>query len=153
MSELIEMLRACANTDARNDRDLTWLLTEAAAALEAAHADIDGMRETIMAEHNARIESEAALEAAREDAWHTMESCPVNQTVLLWNQETGDMCFGYKPEAAPTVDAVVIGWTSSWADAWRPMPSEPQHETYGGPPQLSVAPAIDQARGKGVAGG
>jgi hypothetical protein len=93
-------------------------------------------------------EAAAALEAAREDAWHTMDSCPVGQRVLLWNQETCEISIGYKPEDAPTHDAVVVGMSAAWADAWRPMPSEPEHETYDGPPKLSVVPAIDQARGK-----
>lgn len=99
--------------------------------------------------HNRLARLAAALEAAREDAWLTMESCPVNQRVLLWNQETCEISIGYKPEDAPTHDAVVVGFSASWADAWRPMPSDPESETYNGPPLLSVVPAIDQARGKG----
>ena len=90
----------------------------------------------------------AALEAAREDGWLTMESCPVNQRVMLWNQDEGEMFFGHKPEDAPSEDAVITNCTAAYADAWRPMPSEPESETYDGPPQLSVVTAIDQARGK-----
>jgi len=94
----------------------------------------------------------AALEAAREDGWLTMESCPVNQRVMLWNQDEGEMFFGHKPEDAPSEDAVITNCTAAYADAWRPMPSEPESETYDGPPQLSVVTAIDQARGKEVGG-
>ncbi|MEN1941053.1 hypothetical protein WCE39_08165 [Luteimonas sp. MJ174] len=66
MRELIEGLRVLEQDHepdgwpAVRMRDITALLD----ALEAAHADIDGMRETIMAEHDARIEAAAALEAS-----------------------------------------------------------------------------------------
>lgn len=66
-----------------------------------------------------------------EGKWLRMDSCPVGEKVLFWNQETEDMFFGHKPEDAPHDEAVVTEFphTAAWADAWMPRPPEPEGET------------------------
>jgi hypothetical protein len=75
----------------------------------------------------------AAIQAASPvvTPWLRMDSCPVGEKVLFWNQETEEMFFGHKPDDAPHDEAVVTEFphTAAWADAWMPRPPEPEGES------------------------
>lgn len=79
--------------------------------------------------------------------WFTMDSCPIDTEVVLWIDETEEMSFGHKPADAPSEDAVVIGMTACWADAWRPKFGPPKSETHDphGPTLKLVAPSSEGA--------
>jgi len=70
----------------------------------------------------------AALTAAPIGGWQTMESCPINTPVLLWSNDTSEKVIGYKPGDAPHSECVIVASTAAYADAWHPMPPDPEAE-------------------------
>ncbi|MCA0196652.1 MAG: hypothetical protein LCH59_00870 [Proteobacteria bacterium] len=62
------------------------------------------------------------------DGWQTMESCPINTPVLLWSNDTSEKVIGYKPGDAPHPECVIVASTAAYADAWHPMPPDPEAE-------------------------
>lgn len=94
---------------------------------DQAAAEVESTRKAIEA-WNTRP---ALLAALRLREWRPIATCPTGEEVLLWNQETGDIFFGFKPLDAPTDDAIVTGspHTAGYADAWMPKPDEPEAET------------------------
>ncbi|MBD9376156.1 hypothetical protein [Pseudoxanthomonas sp. PXM04] len=67
-----------------------------------------------------------ALEQRPSPRWRPMETCPVDTKVLLWNDDTQEISIGHMPSDAPRPDCVVVARTASYADAWHPLPAEPE---------------------------
>lgn len=57
--------------------------------------------------------------------WQPIETAPINERVLLWNNETQEISIGYRPEDA-TGEQVIVMFTASYADAWHPLPEPPE---------------------------
>lgn len=63
--------------------------------------------------------------------WKPIETVPTGTDVLLWNHMTREIVIGYKPEDAPRPECVVVGMTAAYADAWHPIPEQPEISSVG----------------------
>lgn len=57
--------------------------------------------------------------------WQPIDTAPIGVRVLLWNIETQAIDIGFRPADAPHNECVIVGFTASYADAWHPLPAEP----------------------------
>ena len=67
--------------------------------------------------------------------WQSIDSAPINTAILLWNNETCEMVIGHKPPDGPHEECVVVSMTAAYADAWHPLPDEPESEDEDATPQ------------------
>ena len=58
--------------------------------------------------------------------WQPISTAPVGRRVLLWNSDTQDIEIGHRPEDGPHDECVIVGCTAGYADAWHPLPAEPE---------------------------
>lgn len=57
--------------------------------------------------------------------WQPIHTAPIDQRILLWNDETEEICIGHRPLDAPYHGCVIVDMTASYADAWMPLPEPP----------------------------
>ncbi|MGQ4661320.1 hypothetical protein [Lysobacter sp. F6437] len=113
-----------------------WLSVD---ALAQAIREVDGRHDLgagALAE--ALLPRIAALSPQADKArgeWQPIETAPIDTPILLWNNETGEIVIGHKPPDGPHDECVVVGMTAAYADAWHPLPGEPESEDEDTTPQ------------------
>lgn len=79
--------------------------------------------------------------AAGGGEWRPIATAPIDQRILLWNNDTQEIAIGHKSSDAPNDECVVVNCTAAYADAWHPMPAEPDGEDEEPDAAPSASPA------------